>query len=388
MAVTIVLTGTSQNITATNGSPNITVASTTGWVVGATIQGTGFAAGTKIVSFVANTSAVLSNNFTGTTGTVSVVVSSNTGTLTVTLTASGDSASPTNIISAGFGALIGQRTIQIYGRTYIVLQIATGATWDDTEWVYELGNSSSLRMNETYGCGTWRSGFSLEGSVYVKAKGHTVNYNDFDGSSGQGGRNIFFNSGTPTGYVAGTTMPTLHWNDVGWYQNGGFNAAAIPSMVYGSWSPVGLKSGRIVFDYRGGGGANSGFRGSYGTVESMLLYRSIGGISTGIDTTKIATVEKLEYFSVPTGGGGNSPDIRMAFPNNVPFSGFAPIFWTTPSSEYIACNTTDSEILVDYILPTGYDVLSNSRNFNTGNRTYRRTVSFNFKYANKCSTVR
>ena len=159
MAVTVVLTGTAQNITATNGSPNITVASTTGWAVGATVQGTGFAAGTKILSFVANTSAVLSNNFTGTSGTVSVIVSSNTGTLTVTLSASGDTASPTDIINAGFGNLRSNKTLEIAGATKIILQIANGATYDCTGWNYELGAGSSLRANESYGTGTWRKGW-------------------------------------------------------------------------------------------------------------------------------------------------------------------------------------------------------------------------------------
>lgn len=66
--------GTAQNIGATNGSANITVADTTWWANGATITGTGIPGGTTIVSFVPNTSAVLSANFTGTTGTVSVIV--------------------------------------------------------------------------------------------------------------------------------------------------------------------------------------------------------------------------------------------------------------------------------------------------------------------------
>lgn len=66
--------GTAQNIWATNGSTAITVADTTGWANGATITGTGIPGGTTIVSFVPNTSAVLSANFTGTTGTVSVIV--------------------------------------------------------------------------------------------------------------------------------------------------------------------------------------------------------------------------------------------------------------------------------------------------------------------------
>ena len=66
--------GTAQSITATNASTAITVADTTGWTNGATITGTGITWGTTIVSFVANTSAVLSANYTGTTGTVSVTV--------------------------------------------------------------------------------------------------------------------------------------------------------------------------------------------------------------------------------------------------------------------------------------------------------------------------
>ena len=65
---------TAQNITATNGSPNITVTNTDGWFNGATITGTGIPNGTTILSFVANTSAVLSANFTGTTGSVAVTV--------------------------------------------------------------------------------------------------------------------------------------------------------------------------------------------------------------------------------------------------------------------------------------------------------------------------
>ena len=382
MAVTFTLTGTAQNITATNGSPNVTVASTAGWVVGATVQGTGFAAGTKIVSFVANTSAVLSNNFTGTTGTVSVIVSSNTGTLTVRLSASGDTTTPLGIIGAGFGIQRGNKTIEILGATKIILNIATGATYDDTEWVYELGSGSSLRMSETYGCGTWRSGWILQGSVYVKAKGHTVNYNNFDNSSGAGGRGIFFNSGAPAGYVAGTTMPTVHWNDTGWYEAGGSNAAAIPALTYGTWSPVGLTSGRLVFDYQNdSAGANSGFGGSYGTIESVLMNRCIGGVGTGNNTSALVTIGKFEYFSLPTGStNGSNPDIKMAFPNNVPFSGFAPIFYkTNTSEEFLGANTTQTEILDDYVLPTDYPLTTNCRNYSTNTRTFRRSVAFTFK---------
>ena len=66
--------GTAKNIGATNGSTAITVANTSWWANGATITGTGIPGGTTIVSFVPNTSAVLSANFTWTTGTLSVIV--------------------------------------------------------------------------------------------------------------------------------------------------------------------------------------------------------------------------------------------------------------------------------------------------------------------------
>lgn len=64
----------SQNIWATNWSPNITVADTTWWINWAIITWTGIPGGTTILSFVANASAILSANFTGTTWTVSATV--------------------------------------------------------------------------------------------------------------------------------------------------------------------------------------------------------------------------------------------------------------------------------------------------------------------------
>ena len=376
MAVTTVLTGTTQTISATNGSANITFASgvATNWVVGATIQGTGITAGTKILSITGtastSTAAVLSTNFTGTTGSVSVIISSNTGTLTVTLAASGDTASPQTLITNGFGVLRGTKTIEILGFTKIILQIATGATWDDTEWVYELGAGSSLRMNETYGCGTWRSGYILNGATYVKAKGATINYNNFDGSTGAGGRNIFFNSGAPTGYP--TSKPTYNWNDISWNELGGSNAAAILATAYGTFN-----AGRIVMDYSGdSAGANAGIGGSFGTIESLLLYRCIGGVSTGIDTTQVVTIGKFEYFSLPATG----TEVRMAMPNNVPFYGFAPLTYQVPSTDtYICANTTSTETLRDYTFPTNFDIPSRSKNYSANIRTYERKVNMPIK---------
>lgn len=64
----------SQDIWATNWSPNITVADTTWWINWAIITWTGIPGGTTILSFVANASAILSANFTGTTWTVSATV--------------------------------------------------------------------------------------------------------------------------------------------------------------------------------------------------------------------------------------------------------------------------------------------------------------------------
>lgn len=105
MAVTLTLTGTNQTIAATNGSPNITFTAgiAANWVVGATIKGTGWAVGTKILSITGTPAtaiaAVLSNNFTGTTGAATVIASSNNATAVFDLTASGDTATPQNIIN-------------------------------------------------------------------------------------------------------------------------------------------------------------------------------------------------------------------------------------------------------------------------------------------------
>lgn len=59
---------------ATNASTTITTNDTTGWTRGATVTGTGIPANTTIVSIINNTSAVLSNAFTGTTGNVSIKI--------------------------------------------------------------------------------------------------------------------------------------------------------------------------------------------------------------------------------------------------------------------------------------------------------------------------
>lgn len=294
--------------------------------------------------------------------------------VTVTLSASGDTASPQNIITAGYGTLRGNKTIHLNGAYKVKLQIATGATYDDTEWVYEIPAGGSLRWNDTYGCGTWRSGYILNGSTYVKAKGHTVNYNNFDGSTGAGGRSIFYNSGIPTGFVEGTTHPTLKWNDVSWVEFGGSNAAAI---LFGSY--IKYDCGRIVMDYSGdGAGANAGFSGSYGSIESLLIYRAIGGVGTGYNTSSVVSVGKFEYFSLPATG----TEVRMAFPHNVPFYGFAPLTYQVPATNtYICANTTNTEILRDYIFPTGFDIPSRSKNYSANTRTYQRKVNISINDA-------
>lgn len=376
MAVTYTLTGTSQNVTAVVGSNAVTATDTTGWVVGATVQGTGWAAGTKIVSFVANTSGVFSNNFTGVAGVTAVVVSSNTGTLTITLAASGDTAGPSNVIAAGFGALIGNKTIQIYGATKLILQIATGAIWDCTEWNYELGSGSSLRMNETYGCGTWIKGYKLVGSTYIPAAGGTINYTNFDGSNNLGGRNIFFNSGAPTGYP--TTKPTLRWNDVSWVvQSGTSNGSAFATPTYSTWN-----AGKIVMDYYlDSAGANAGIGGSFGTISEVSLLRVNSSISKGADATSLVSIGKLNYYGLQTSSGASNPDIKFNIPNNTPFYGWAPIFWdTTPSNEYFGFFTTagDVQLFVDPVIPSGYNVLNHTLCFSANNiRAYQRTVTFN-----------
>ncbi len=100
MAFSAVLTGTAQSCTLTSGSNSIVVSSATGLVVGATIQGTGVPTGSRIgtisgttVTMVTATGAV--SNATA-SGAQNLIFSSVFGSvLTVSLSASGDYATPT-----------------------------------------------------------------------------------------------------------------------------------------------------------------------------------------------------------------------------------------------------------------------------------------------------
>ena len=59
MAFVATLTGAGRNCTLTSGSPTMTVSSNTGLVVGATIQGTGIPAGTKITAIAGTTITIV-----------------------------------------------------------------------------------------------------------------------------------------------------------------------------------------------------------------------------------------------------------------------------------------------------------------------------------------
>ncbi len=375
MAVTLTMTGTSQTISATNGSPNITFTAgvANNWVVGATIQGTGWATGTKIVSITGTpataTAAVLSNNFTGTTGSTTVIASSNNATVIFELGASGDTATPQSIIDRGLGLLDDFKTIQIFGRTYIQLRIAQGAIYDDTQWTYLFGFWSYLQVNETY-TGIWRSGFVPVGDKLIKAKGASLRF--LQARAVQGGTSIFTNSGAPAGFP--TNKLKLQWNDFVVKSSSGSNYSMSPTAFYAEFD----NCGDIIFDSFDDTGANASFAGSYGSIEKLSMGRIIGGISTGFDTTKVTNIGKIEWFPIPTfNTTGTNPDIKIGTPNNVPVSGFAPIFHQSNAAlEFIGVNSTNTEILDDYILPTDYPLITNSRNYNTNTRTYRRTVTF------------
>lgn len=75
----------STTVGATNWSATITTNDTTGWTRWATITWTGIPASTTIISIINGTSAVISNNFTWTTGNVSIKIWRDTGVLQLTL---------------------------------------------------------------------------------------------------------------------------------------------------------------------------------------------------------------------------------------------------------------------------------------------------------------
>jgi hypothetical protein len=371
MAFVATLTGTNQSVNATNGSPNVTVASTAGWVVGATIQGTGWAAGTKIVSFVANTSAVFSNNFTGTTGATNVIVSSVYGSnLTITLTASGDVGTWQNVFNAGFGSLQGSRSLLHPGALTITFgSIVSGARFDHQDWTVEFGTGGRMLFDSGLLAGEQRGGYMIAGSLLIKADGPTFVFNNWNNGAA-GGSSMFLNTG---GLL--TQGGTFRMHDARFVVRTGNNMCPAFTSVRDL-----MIVENLILDYEGDAGPNASIGCGFGTILNPKIIKANSGI-TRTNANSIGTITGLYYLGL----FGDSPNAKFAIPNNFIMDGYAPQVTNAQLIGGFQSNTTETYSNIDLSSP-GWglsDLPTKYQRFGGPNEIrFPRTVSFELNDGN------
>jgi hypothetical protein len=319
MAFSATLTGTTQSVNATNGSNLLAVTATAGWVVGATIQGTGIPTGARVGVIVANTSVTMltaagaSANFTGTTGAVAVLVSSKYGTLlTVSQSGATDYNTPQDIYNAGFGVMqtnIAKRELFFPGGLTVTwANIVTGAVFDFLNWTLEFGNAGRWRWQESSITGELRGGFLVNGTQFLKTVGPTF-YCDNWNNGGAGGSSMFEN-------VSGTTNQGLfRFHNLRVVEISGSNAA--PTFVS---SRMTMAVENMVLDYQGdSAGANAGIAAAFGTLKNTYLVKANAGIGNP-NPPNFATFDGLYYV----GNYQSSPQYKFSLPTGYTLDGYAP----------------------------------------------------------------
>jgi hypothetical protein len=338
MAFAATLTGTARNVTATAGSPNVTVTNTAGFVVGATVQGMSWPAGTKIVSFVANTSAVFSVNYPSTSGTGTCIFSSVYGsTLTIQLTASGDVATWQNVFNAGFGLLQGTKSLFHPGALTITFgSIVAGARFDHQDWTVEYGSGGRQIFDSGLLAGEQRGGYDIAGSLLIKAAGPTFIFTSWNNGN-PGGSSMFQNTG---GLM--TQGGTFRMHDARFImRTGGSNAA---------FAFYSLRDNMIVenliLDYSEHTGANASIGFAYGTVLNPKIIQCNSGFSSG-NGTAIGNLIGLQFLGIFT----DSPAAKFAIQNNYVMEGYAPQVTSAQSIGGFQANSTETFANIDLTSP-------------------------------------
>ena len=339
MAVSIVMTGTGRNCTLTSGSNSIVVSSATGLVVGATIQGTGIPTGTRIGKIVGTTVTLV--NASGVevnatvTGTQSLIFSSVWGSvLTITMSASGDYATPQNIYNAGFGILqdnTSTRQLLFAGSLGVIWRdMVADSVFDFQNWVLEFGNRGYWAWSQSSIFGELRGGYLVNGTQFIKSSGPTFISNNFKNATA-GGSNMFID--TATGAMTGT----FRMNDLRIVYQVGANTA--PFFVTGRMNCI---VDNMILDYQGGSGANAGIGAAYGTINNTTIVRANSGIQNpnlGI----YANINGLSYSGIYT----DSPNHKFSIPNNYVLEGYAPQVLSTQKLGGFQDGTTETFANID-----------------------------------------
>lgn len=374
MAFSAVLTGTGQNCTLTSGQPNITVTSATGLVVGATIQGTGIPTGTRIGTIsgttigMVNASGVAVNATAG--GTQSLIFSSVYGsTLTISMSASTDTATPQDIYNAGFGVMsenIAKREIFFAGGLTVVwANIVSGAVFDFGNWTLEFGVGGRWLFQESSIVGELRGGYLVNGTQFIKTAGPTFYSNNWN-NNGAGGSSMFQN-------VSGTTNQGLfRMHNPRFVQIAGSNA----SFTFNS-ARMTMTVENMILDYQtDSAGANAGIGAAFGTLKNTYLVKTNAGIGQ-TNGTNYATFDGIQYV----GNYQSVPEHKFSLPNGYTLDGYSP---QVLSTQFLGgFNSATSEIYSNINLSTagwGLNDLKTKYQRYGGPITlqFPRTVAFQF----------
>jgi hypothetical protein len=336
MAFVATLTGTGRNCTLTSGSATMTVSSNTGLVVGATIQGTGIPAGTKINSISGTTVVMSANASTG--GTQSLIFSSVYGsTLTIQLTASGDVATWQNVFNAGYGLLLGTKNLFHPGALTVTFgSIVAGARFDHENWTVEYGTGGRQLFDSGLLAGEQRGGYDIAGSLLIKSAGPTFIFTSWNNAS-PGGSSMFLNTGNAL--TQGGTFRMHNPRFV--LRSGSANAAFAFTSVRDN-----MIVENLILDYSEAGGSNASIGIGYGTVLNPKIVFSNSGLAR-TNANAIGNVIGLQFLGLFT----DSPNAKFAIPNNYVMEGYAPQVTSAQSLGGFQSNSTETFANIDLTSP-------------------------------------
>lgn len=339
MAVSIVMTGTGRSCTLTSGSPSMVVSSATGLVVGATIQGTGIPTGTRIASISGTTVTMENGSGAPVNATVggaqSLIFSSVWGSvLTISMSASGDTANMDTIYNAGFGVKErGLATREIYFPGGLGIEwknIVAGAVFDFQNWTIECGSTGYWAWEQSTILGELRGGYLVNGTQFIKSAGPTFISNNFKNSAA-GGSNMF--TGTATGTVTGT----FRMNNLRVIYQVGSNTA--PFFACGRMNCI---VDNMILDYQGGGGPNAGMSAAFGTINNTTIVKANSGLGNP-NGGQYATINGLSYSGIFT----DTPNHKFAIPNNYVLEGYAPQVLSSQTLGAFQGGTTETYANID-----------------------------------------
>jgi hypothetical protein len=318
------------------------VSSNTGLVIGATIQGTGIPTGSRIGTISGTTVTMVtaagaaSNATTG--GAQNLIFSSVYGsTLTVSLSASGDTATWQNVYNAGFGTLLGTKNLFFPGAFTIEFgSIVAGARFDHENWTVEWDTGGRVQFDSGLLAGEQRGGYDIAGSLLVKSAGPTLIFRSFNNASA-GGSGLFKNTG---GLLTQGGTFRMH-NPRFVLRSGSANTAFAFVSVRDN-----MDVENMILDYSEATGTNASIGIGYGTLLNPKIVFANSGLGRP-NSTAIGNIIGLQFLGLYT----DSPNAKFAIPNNYVMEGYAPQVTSAQSLGGFQDNTTETFANIDLTSP-------------------------------------